>query len=66
MLKRHEGMVGLTQNEAALDRLVTITPYLLHLVRQFLTTFPKTSKSGVQSEHYRLMELFEQEKALKR
>lgn len=30
MLKRHSGMVVFSQDEAALDRLVTITPHLTH------------------------------------
>ena len=50
MMKQHGGLVELTQDEAEFDRLLTI----LHLVRQFLNTFPKISKSGVQSEHYQL------------
>ena len=54
MLKRHGGMIGLSQDEAALDRLVTITPHLTHLVRQFLNAFPKASRSTDRSEHYQL------------
>jgi len=54
MLKRHGGMVGLSQDEAALDRLVTITPHLTHLVKQFLNTFHKASRSTDRSEHYQL------------
>lgn len=54
MLKRHGGMVGLSQDEVALDRLVTITPHLTHLVTQFLHSFPKESKSSPRTEHYQL------------
>ena len=54
MLKRHGGMVGLSQDEAALDRLVTTTPHLTHLVKQFLNAFPKASRSTDRSEHYQL------------
>ena len=54
MLKRHGGMVGLSQDEAALDRLVTITPHLTHLVKQFLNAFFKASRSTDRSEHYQL------------
>ena len=54
MLKRHGGMVGLSQDEDALDRLVTITPHLTHLVKQFLNAFPKASRSTDRSEHYQL------------
>jgi hypothetical protein len=32
-LKRHGGIVGLSQDESALDRLVTTTPHLTHIVR---------------------------------
>ena len=52
MLKRHGGMVGLSQDEAALDRLVTTTPH--HLVKQFLNAFPKALRSTDRSEHYQL------------
>ena len=53
-LKGQGGMVGLSQDEAALDRLLTITPHLCHLVRQFLNTFPRASRSKDRSEHYQL------------
>ena len=32
-LKQHGGMVGLSQDEAALDRLITITPHLANIVK---------------------------------
>ena len=35
-LKDHGGIVGLSQSEAALDRLITITPHLAHIVKQYL------------------------------
>jgi len=54
MLKRHGGMVGLSQDDAALDRLVITTPHLSHLMQQFLNSFPKASKSSERSEHYQL------------
>ena len=61
MLKRHGGMVGLSQDEAALDRLdvhkyitIAITPHLTHLVKQFLNAFSKASRSTDRSEHYQL------------
>jgi hypothetical protein len=53
-LKRHGGMVGLSQDEAALDRLVTTTPHLAQIVKQYINSFPKASKSSEQSEHYQL------------
>ena len=54
-LKRHGGMVGLSQNEDALDRLVTTTPHLARLVKQYLGGFPQTNTSSTErSEHYQL------------
>ena len=35
-LKRHGGMVGLSQDEDALNRLVTTTPHLARLVKQYI------------------------------
>ena len=49
-LKRHGGMVGLSQDEDALDRLVITTPHLAHIVKQFLNSFPQSTKSSEQSE----------------
>ena len=51
-LKHHGGMVGLSQDEAALDRLVTTTPHLTRLVKQFLIDFTPTSEGTKQNEHY--------------
>ncbi len=34
-------MVGLSQDDAALDGLVITTPHLIHLVQQFLNSFPR-------------------------
>lgn len=53
-LKGHGGMVGLSRDEAALDRLVTTTPHLARLVNQYLNGFPKVSRSSVRKEHYQL------------
>ncbi len=53
-LKGHGGMVGLTRDEAALDRLVTTTPYLAPLVNQYLDSFPTASRSSVRREQYQL------------
>jgi len=53
-LKRHGGMVGLSQEEATLDRLVTTTPYFSHFVKQYLSAFPKATKSSERREHYQL------------
>lgn len=54
MLKRHGGIVGLSQDDSALDRLVTTTPHLSRIVRQYLNSFPQTSTSYERSEHYQL------------
>ena len=54
MLKRHGGIVGLSQDDSALDRLVTTTSYLSPTVRQYLNSFPQTSMSFERSEDYQL------------
>jgi len=51
-LKGHVGMVGLSRDEAALDRLVIATPHLARLVNQYLSGFPKASRCSVRTEHY--------------
>ena len=53
-LKGHGGMVGLTRNEAALDRLVTTTPYLAALLNHYLNDFPKATGASVRKEHHQL------------
>ena len=53
-LKRHGGMVGLSQDESALDRLVTTIPHLARIVKQYLNSFPQGSKSSERREHYQL------------
>ena len=53
-MKRHGGMVGLIQDEAALDRLVTTTPHVAHIVKHYLNSFPQSTKSSERSEHYQL------------
>ena len=54
LLKRHGGIVGLSQDDSALDRLVTTTPHLSRIVRQYLNSFPQTSTSFERNEHYQL------------
>ena len=53
-LKKHGGMVGLSQDEAALDRLITITPHLSRMVKQFLHGFPQSQKAKTDHDHYQL------------
>ena len=53
-LKRHGGIVGLSQSETALDRIVTMTPHLARIVQEYLNTFPQASTSYRRSEHYHL------------
>ena len=36
LLKKHGGIVGMTQIEAALNRMLVITPYLTHLYKMWL------------------------------
>jgi len=52
-LKRHGGIIGLSQDEGALDRLVTITPHLAQIVEQYLAAF-NANDGGERSEHYQL------------
>ena len=47
-------MVGLSRNEGALDRLVTIVPHPAALVDQYLDSFPTNWKSSASKEHYQL------------
>ena len=54
MLKCHNGIVGLSQDISALDRLVTTTPHLSRIVRQYLNSFPQTSTQYERNEHYQL------------
>ena len=42
-------MVGLSRDEAALDRLVIATPHLARLVNQYLSGFPEASKQKIIS-----------------
>ena len=44
MLKRHGGKVGLSQDDTALDRLVTTTPLLARIVRKYLNGFPELKR----------------------
>ena len=53
-MKRHGGMVGLSQNENALDRLVTTTPHLAYSLKQYLNGFRKAAKSSQRNEDYQL------------
>ena len=54
MLKRHCGIVGLSQDASALDRLVTATHHRSFIVRQYLNSFPQTSTQYEWNEHYQL------------
>jgi len=55
VLKKHGGIVGLSQDERALDRLVTITPQLAHMVEQYLHGFPSHGTSPESECHYQLV-----------
>ena len=54
MLKRHRGIVGLSKDDSALDRLVTTTPYLSRIERQYMNSFPQHSAQYEWNEHYQL------------
>lgn len=51
-LKGHGGMVGLSRDEAAFNRLVTTTPCLARIVDEYLESFPKASRSFERTDHY--------------
>ena len=53
-LKGQGGMVGLSRDEAALDRLVTTVSHLAAVVDQYFNSFPKNSRSSARKEHYQL------------
>jgi len=45
VLKHHRGMVRLSQDEAALDSLLITSPHLTRMVKQYLNSFPKVSRT---------------------
>jgi len=45
-LKCHGGIIGLSQHEAALERLVTIARHLSRIVKDYLTSFPRASNTS--------------------
>ena len=53
-LKGLGGFVGLSQDEASLDRLVTATPYMTRIVKNFLESFPSSTARAPRIEHYQL------------
>ena len=54
MLKRHGGLVGLGQDDYALDMFVTTAPHLSRILRKYLNSFPQTSTKFERNEHYQL------------
>jgi hypothetical protein len=54
LLKQHGGMVGLSTQENALERLIAITPHLKQLVMQFMEQFPGYEQTKRKKEHYQL------------
>ena len=54
MLKCHDGIVGLSQDDSTLDGLVTTPPHLFRIVRQYMNSFPQTSTQHERNEHYQL------------
>ena len=53
-LKYYGGIVGLSQNENTLDRIVTISPHLTNFVKQYLQSFPRNWTISKPNEHYQL------------
>ena len=48
------GIVGVSQDEAAMDRLVTIAPYLATLAKLFMEDFPKHKANKSRTERHQL------------
>ena len=63
MLKRHGRIVGSSQDDSAFDRLVTSTPHLPCIVRQYLNSFPQTSTQYERNENYNFQAEFLSEHA---
>ena len=53
-MKCYGGIIGLSQDENAFDRLVTISPHLTHFVKQYLQSFPRNWTITKPNEHYQL------------
>ena len=53
-LKSHGGIIGISQDDKSLDRLITISPHLCHFVKQFLMSFPRDWTTSQSNEHYQL------------
>jgi hypothetical protein len=54
LLKGIGGIVGLSQEECALDHLLTTAPTLSRLVLSFMDNFPKHGNTNVHRENYQL------------
>ena len=50
-LKGHGVIVGLSQDERTLDRLVTITPHLACIIEQYLQAFPRQNPLSANASH---------------
>ena len=54
-MKHRGGMIGLSRSDNTLDRLVTTTPHLARIVKQYLSTLDRTTlDAGKSYEHYQL------------
>ena len=53
-LKRHGGIVGVSQNEDALDRLMYTTPHLSKIVKRYLSSLSDRGDKTPKKEHYQL------------
>ena len=56
-LKRHGGIVGISQNEDALDRMMLATPHISGIVRSYLDSFSGNTQT-TKKEHYQLQGSF--------
>ena len=57
-LKRHGGIVEVSQNEEALDRLVYTTPHLSKIVKNYLASLSDIGDMNPKKEHYQLQGSF--------
>ena len=56
-LKRHGGIVGISQNEDALHRIMLATPHISNIVRSYLDSFSGHTET-TEKEHYQLQGSF--------
>ena len=53
-LKRYGGIVGRSQDEVVLDRLLITAPHLARIAKDYLKGFPRSKSTPERYEHYQL------------